>query len=223
MKTEIATREMSSTREGAPGHRYVPLTVLHLLPLGEDLRQEALQQACVRIGNRYEVDTLAADQVRDGLGALLSDYYQASKDLWDKCAQGQEPLGAITIERTLLAERQTDTSEGRVELGYTADLFTDLNGLDGARELLERSPNWASVRKRGKLTRRKLDSTFTTKCPARHYPLELGGVRPRNETARYLTMTTSHAPWRDSRARRLTSVTVTSHEIWPDPTRWEMT
>lgn len=218
-----AVREAPSNRGPVAGHQYVPLAVLHLLPLDDEVRERALNKACVRIGNRYEVDTRAADQVHDGLGQALSDYYQASKELWNACAQGQEPEGAITIERTLLAERQSDTSEGRVELGYTADLIGDLNGLDGARELLERSPNWASVRKSGKLTRRKLDSTLTVKCPARHYPLELGGVRPRNETARYLTMTTSHAPWRDSRARRLTSVTVTSHEIWPDPTRWEIT
>lgn len=202
-------------------HPTVPLLVLALVSIDEDQRQHVAQTCCVRVGNTLEVDTACAELAHPGVGQLLSDYYQASRNLWDDLSRGNSSTPCVQVERILHTERQVDTREERTYLTDTADLLGQIHGLEAASDLLESNPQWTRLRRTGTLKRRKLESTFTMACPARHYPARLGGVRSRSETARYLTVTTSHAGWRDSRARRLTSLTVTAHEIWPDPTKWE--
>lgn len=202
-------------------HPYVPLVVLALVPLGEDTRKGIAEHCCVQVGNAIEVDTHAAEAHHAGAGKLLSDYFDSSRQLWDEVSRGDTTRASVTVERVLYTERQLDTREARVYLHDTAVLLAETNGFEPVSAMLETEPKWGSIRRQGKLHRRGNDSTFTMRCPARHYPSSLGGVRSRGETARYVTVTTSHAGWRDSRARRLTSLTITAHELWPDPREWE--
>jgi len=171
------------------------------------------------------VDLDSLERLQPELGLRAARYWQRCREFWDTYADGATAGPAVLVERRIVAARQSDTRQGRV------DLTTHLAALEATpvigalvSELTGARPDFEDLASRSApLTVTHCSSGDETvviaEFPARHdFDTALGGAHSRGELRRKFRLTVNHAKWRDRRVRRLVAVEIDAVELWPDPT-----
>jgi hypothetical protein len=200
--------------------RTVPahLADLAVLELDDDERNMVARFG-MQVGSAVEVDLDALAAVRSDLAGRVGRYAKACQRF---AVAADGPY--VTVRHNLVAVRQQDNAAGRVDLVAELEALCAMPGVGPYVDELTSSaynpdtldtlgaPLQGTVKVDGNVTVATL--TVTGSHP---WSVHLGGARSDHEVARIITLTVSHAPWRDRRGRRLTYLTVDAVEVLPDP------
>lgn len=137
------------------------------------------------------------------------------------CGVGGRPY--VLVSREVCHAKESDSKDGRTDLGKQISSGEDLPGLrEVLRELLEREVSYTNleslVRSLGGSVAREGNETIVTVFFDRAvgWPVEWGGEWSPEEVRRSVYLRANHARWRDRRNRRLVEYRVSLEEIWAD-------
>ena len=170
------------------------------------------------------LDIGALRAARPDTAAQLREFLADSRDVLRAHRDGVENAPYAVVRRTLVSVAQSDTSSGRHDLTQElrdarsipvlGDLLEQIcSSSPDFQDVIRRAAAWkCSVSEDGNLSVVKLEIGA-----AKGWAETWGGSFAENELRRLVTITVSHAAWRDRRVRRLVSVVVERDEIWADP------
>lgn len=168
-------------------------------------------------GDRIEVDLDALEADHPQLVAQIDHYLGKVRQF------RRHPAGAyVAVKVPLLEVQQQDNRQGRVDLTDQLDalersvLATTVDTLLATTLDVDRLEIVGSAHK----AHLQQDSRHRTVCQltvtgVRDWDRALGGAAGPDEVARILTLTASHATWRDRRVRRLAGVRVDAAVLLP--------
>jgi hypothetical protein len=166
--------------------------------------------------------SLARPDTAEQLRGFLSD----SRVVLRSHREGVEDVPYAVVRRTLVSVAQSDTSSGRFDL---TQQLRDGRLIPVLGDLLERicgaSPDFQDVVRRSAAWKCAVSEEANMRVvtlevgAAKGWTESWGGSFAENELRRIVTITVSHAPWRDRRVRRLVSVVVERDELWADPAK----
>ena len=198
----------------------IPLLALELVSPGAT-KDPSIKSLGLLVGNRVEVDIAGLYLYQPELAAKAEKYWNSQKDFFDNIGQGDKP--ALKVKRTILLTKQQDNQNGRKDLKIEINKLLKTSWGGEIKELLSNSPDFISLSKKVSMKSGSLDvdgvwSTLTFSLPARtSWDTELGGYFSPGELEREFILTVNHAPWRDRKNRRLTSLKISAIEVWSKP------
>jgi hypothetical protein len=180
-------------------------------------------ESCGRlVGERAEVDLDAvADRVSVELAQSFYSHYLVCRSFDERAGSGAGAL--VRIQRQLVAAVQRTSKQQRADLEDELAALEAVPGVGvvveeflGSRPDLEHlavlgDPFYISLSTDGDM------SVATLAVDAElDWALALGGAASAGEVRRWIQLGANYAAWRDRRVRRLTRVTITTEEVWPE-------
>jgi hypothetical protein len=170
------------------------------------------------------LDMRSLSAVQPGVAEQIRGFLASSRRLLRDHRDGVEGTAYAVVRRTLVAVAQSDTSLGRYDL---TQQLSDSRLVPVLDEIVEQvcasAPDFPEVVRRAAAWKCSVSKEANLHVvslevgAAKGWPDSWGGSFAENELRRVVTITVSHAAWRDRRARRLVSVTVERDELWADP------
>lgn len=165
-----------------------------------------------------EVDLHRLAQTEPQAAQTLAEWWLDCQAFWDALRAGRWAGPYVQVRRPLARASIGDRRDMRRELDALESL-APLHAL--VREATTSAPDWGLVDAHAKLADGGSDPerglVWATVVGGERWPGLLGGAGMPGLLARFVTVGTTHAAWRDRRGRRLTFVAVDGIEWWPEP------